>query len=189
LLKRVPDWPEALDKIHRAGKIPPGTDPRQAILKNERWSDRTIQLRRMDIRSSAPMAAMLCIGGCLLFAAGWLLGGGLALTRGEPDRGLSTQTKGLQGDVVKLQKQVKALQSQQSRLADELDTAKGQTRDVRELKKSIEALKKDLQRVERDRIPNPLSGPAGAVRDAADRMRGVIDNVTGATPSPSPSPE
>lgn len=120
---------------------------------------------------------------------GWLLGGGLALTRGEPDRALSTQTKGVQSDVAKLQKQVKALQSQQSRLADDLETAKSQARDVRELRKSIEALKRDLKRVEQDRIPNPLAGPAGAVRDAADRMRGVIDNVTGATPSPSPSPE
>ena len=132
---------------------------------------------------------MLCVGGCLLFALGWLLGGGLALTRGEPNRGLSAMAQGLQSDVGKLQKQVKTLQSQQSRLSGELDAAKGQARDTRELKKSIEALKKDLLRVERDRIPNPLAGPAGAVRDAADKVKGVLDNVTGATPVPSPTPE
>ena len=142
----------------------------------------------MDTRSSAGTAAMLCVGGCLLFALGWLLGGGIALTRGEPDRALATQAKGVQTDVVKLQKQVKTLQAQQSRLAGELDEVQRQTREIRELKKSIDALQRDLKRVEQDRIPNPLSGPAGAVRDAADKMRGVLDTVTGATPSPSPSP-
>ena len=142
----------------------------------------------MNLRSSASIAALLCVGGCLLFALGWLLGGGLALTRGEPNRGLSTQTKGLQGDTLKLQKQVRALQVQQSRLSDELDDAKKSARDVRDLRKSVEGLKKDLARVERERIPNPLSGPVGAVRDAADKMKGAIDAVTGASPSPSPTP-
>lgn len=142
----------------------------------------------MNLRSSASVAALLCVGGCLLFALGWLLGGGLALTRGEPNRGLSTQTKGLQGEVAKLQKQVRALQVQQSRLSGELDDAQKSARDVRDLRKSVEGLKKDLARVERERIPNPLAGPVGAVRDAADKMKGAIDAVTGASPSPSPTP-
>ena len=140
----------------------------------------------MKPTSSSTTAALLCVGGCLLFALGWLLGGGVALTRGEPDRRAQIQTRGLQDEVVKLEKQTKALQSQQTRLADEVRESKVRASEVRDLRRSVERLKSVLTRVERDRIPNPLSGPASAVRDAADKMKGVLDTVTGASPSPSP---
>ena len=144
----------------------------------------------MKLSPSSTKAALLCVGGCLLFSLGWLLGGGIALTRGEPDRRAATQTKGLLDEIARLQKQLKNLQGQQTRLADDLREARVRASDVRELKQSVQALKKDLQRVERDRIPNPLAGPASAVRDAADKVKGVLDSVTASpTPSPAPSPD
>ncbi|MGC4042212.1 MAG: hypothetical protein QM758_00220 [Armatimonas sp.] len=119
---------------------------------------------------------LLVVGGCLLFATGWLLGGGMAISRGEPAR---VESRAAATDIIKLKKQIQNLQGQQTRLARELDDAQKSQRTVRELKKELETLQGEVAQLKRE-PRNPLSGPIGVIKNLADAVTG--------TPSPSPAP-
>jgi uncharacterized protein YlxW (UPF0749 family) len=126
----------------------------------------------METRASL----LLIVGGCVLFALGWLLGGGMAISRGEPAR---AESKAASSEIAKLKKQVQNLQTQQTRLAEELDEARGSQRTIRRLKDDVEALQSEVAKL-KQAPRNPLSGPMGVIK-------GIADAVTG-TPSPSPDP-
>jgi chromosome segregation ATPase len=119
---------------------------------------------------------LLSVGGCLLFALGWLLGGGMSISRGEPAR---AESRAAADEIQKLKKQVVNLQSQQTRLARELDETQTSQRTIRRLKDDIEALQAEVTKL-KQAPRNPLSGPMGVIKDIA--------NVVTGTPSPSPEP-
>jgi chromosome segregation ATPase len=130
----------------------------------------------MDTRTGSYSIYLLPLGGCLLFAFGWLLGGGMAVTRGEPGRAESRATS---AEIAKLKKQLVNLQSQQSRLARELDEAQTSRRKLRDLEDELATLRSDLTKLKKE-SRNPLNGPIGVIKDIA--------NAVSATPTPEPSP-
>ncbi len=122
---------------------------------------------------------LLIVGGCLLFALGWLLGGGMAISRGEPAR---AESRAAATEITKLKKQIQNLQGQQTRLAKELDEAQTSQRTLRELRKELQTVQGEIVKMKREQAPrNPLSGPIGVIRGIADAVAG--------TPSPEPTPE
>ncbi len=136
----------------------------------------------MDVRSGPYGNILLLLGGCLLFAMGWLLGGGMAISRGEPAR---AESKATVAELTKLKKQIQNLQSQQSRLAEKLDEAQTSRRSIRKLTEELESLQSDVSKLKRETLKNPLTSPAGALKNIADAITGT----PGPTPSPSPIPE
>jgi chromosome segregation ATPase len=135
----------------------------------------------MDSRFAPYGNILLVIGGCLLFALGWLLGGGMAISRGEPAR---AESKATVAELAKLKKQIQNLQSQQSQLSDKLDEARTSRRSIRKLTEDLEALQGEVSKLRRETLKNPLTSPAGALKNLAD----ALANPSAPTPSPSPSP-
>jgi chromosome segregation ATPase len=136
----------------------------------------------MDTRSGPYGNILLTLGGCLLFTLGWLLGGGMAISRGEPARAASKATG---AEVAKLKKQIQNLQAQQSRLAEELDQAQTSRRSVRKLTEEVESLQSEVSKLKRETLKNPLTNPAGVIKNLADAVTGSPSP----TPNPSPTPE
>jgi chromosome segregation ATPase len=136
----------------------------------------------MDTGSNRYGNILLSLGGCLLFALGWLLGGGMAISRGEPAR---AESKATVAELAKLKKQIQNLQSQQSQLSDKLDEARTSRRSIRKLTEDIESLQGEVSKLKRETLKNPLTSPAGAIKNLAD----AITSSPEPTPSPSPIPE
>jgi chromosome segregation ATPase len=132
----------------------------------------------MDSRFAPYGNILLVIGGCLLFALGWLLGGGMAISRGEP---LRAESKATTTELTRLKKQVQNLQAQQSQLSDKLDEARTSRRSIKKLTEDLDALQSEVGKLRRETLKNPLTSPAGAIKNIADAL-------TAPSPSPSPSP-